>query len=99
MLDSEDSTGARPKRCRALHVQDGMPAVKQARINVAKNIVRKLGGDEAVKEFETFKLACFNDPDVVALFDSATIRYKVTQSSGIEKLKLARITERRNLWN
>ena len=52
-----------------------------------------------MKKFEGFNLVCFNDPDVVALFDGATTRYEVTHPSAIEKLKLARTTERRKFWN
>ena len=69
MLDSEGSTVPRPRRRRAHHVQDGMSALKQARMNDANNVIRKLGGDEAVKKLEALKLVCFNDPDVVALFN------------------------------
>ena len=52
-----------------------MPDLKQARINAAKNNVRKFGDEAAVKEFGAFKLVFFNDLDVVAWFDRATTRY------------------------
>ena len=75
-----------------------MPALKHAQMKDAN--VRKLDSDETVKDFEAFKLVCFNDPDVIALFDRATTRYEVIrQPSGIAKLKLVRIKERRNLLN
>ena len=80
-------------------MHDGMPALKQARMNDAKSAVRKLDSDENVKDFEAFKLVCFNDPDVIALFDRTTTRSEVTQLSGTAKLKLVRIKERCNLWN
>ena len=38
-----------------------------------------------MKEFEVFKLVCFNDTDIVGLFDGATTRNEVTQPSAIEK--------------
>ena len=52
-----------------------------------------------MKEFEACKLVYFNDPDVVLLIDRATTKFAVTRPKGSEKVKMARITERRNLWN
>ena len=75
------------------------PALKQVRMNDAKNVVRQLDGDEAVKQFEAFKPVSFNKPHFVPLFDRATTNFAVTQPNGSEKVKRAPITERRNLWN
>ena len=52
-----------------------------------------------MKEYEALKLVCFNDLDVIPFFDRATTKFAVTQPSGSEKVKMAPITERRNLWN
>ena len=45
------------------------------------------------------KLCCFNGRDAVALFDKVTSRFAIVQLNGPEKLKMALITERHNLWN
>ena len=63
----------------------------------AKNVVRQLGGDKAVKDFDNFKLLCFNDPDVVPWFDRAATKFAGTQLNGYERVKMAPITERRHL--
>ena len=68
-------------------------------MNYAQTNVCQLRGDEAVKEFQAFKLLCFNGPGVVASFNIASTRFAVMQPNGSEKVKMALITERRNLWN
>ena len=45
------------------------------------------------------KLFRFNDRDAVALFDKATSRFVIVHLNGSEKLKMALITERHDLWN
>ena len=40
---------------------------------------------------------CFNDEDVVVLFDKATARFALTQPNGFEKVTIAVSTEGRNL--
>ena len=68
-------------------------------MNDAKNGVHQLDGDETVKDFEAFKLVFFNNSDFFALFDRAATRFAVNAvyPNGSEKVKMARITERRNL--
>ena len=75
------------------------PALKQARMLDAKKVVHHLGVDEAVKYLEVYKLVCFNDPDVVKFLDRAATKFAVTQPNEYEKVWMALITERRNLWN